>query len=249
MDRTFSLELKFLNENAEIIAKDRIHRIVLDALPAENTTKSFSSVLLALHNVKTSPLCMACGPAVIAEVEGVHSLVASIDEGTGIEARDVSNFSEFYKTVMARLQFFYQRIETGPGADVCKRTLYGRPAIMDLYATILETKKSQGQVSMKNLQPLRSFKWLLSPEQLIQSAAWIQDATVTHAAMLTRKALGDKADGEGTSSDNKGGAIVPATAYLAASSGANKKKSKTDGETIGGAQKKDLMHFFTGKRK
>lgn len=148
LDRTFSLELAFVNEKAEPLAMRSIHAAVLDALPNETTTKQFSKVLLALQEIKSSPLCMACGPAIIAEVDGVHSMVSAIDEAIGIEGRDILNFSEFYKKVVSKLLYFCERVQAASGIFK-KTTLLGRAAIQDLYQTVSRTKADGGQVSVK----------------------------------------------------------------------------------------------------
>lgn len=250
LDRSFTLELSFLHSKAEPLAIQNIHQSILDALPTEQCQKSIAATLLVLHQVKTSSLCLACGPSVVAEVDGVHSMVNSIDEGVGVEPRDLANFTEFYKAVVARLQYFFVREQAAP-VSVGKKVLVGRAALLDLYESIAATKKGGGDVPMKDLQPLRAFKWLLSSEQLSLSANWIQDATVSHAAMLARNAIGDGApvDGTGACGSTEGSIVATTATLLNAPTAAPKKKSKGSEESVGGASKKDLMHFFVGKSK
>lgn len=71
-------------------------------------------------------------------------------------------------------------------------------------------------------------------------------ATVAHAALLTQQAIDGPAASGGSSSS--GNAIVPATAYLARAE-PPAKKAKNGEETVGGAARKDIMHFFSGAKR
>lgn len=79
----------------------------------------------------------------------------------------------------------------------------------------------------------------------------IQDATVSHAAMLARNAIGDGAlvDGTGAYGSIEGSIVATTATLFNAPTAAPKKKSKGSEESVGGASKKDLMHFFVGKSK
>ena len=219
LDRSFSLELSFLQDNAETLSIRQVHRAVLNSLPCDGDHKLFSQVLGTLQEISSSHRCLACGPGMVAEVDGVRSMVGSLDEGIGVSAKDLTNFSAFYQMVVSRLQFFYKKVESGPDSGPFKKTLCGRLAIIDLYDTIVCKKSEKVPVTMKDLQPLRTFKWMLTAGQVATVQEWISAATLAHAGMLSSM-LGDKL-GE---CDEAGGEIMAASASSCAGVPPPKKK-------------------------
>lgn len=245
LDRSFALEISYLSGCAEKLALEQIHRAVLEALPSENGAKTCAASILALHQVKASAICRAAGATVVAEVEGVHTMVASLDDGVGVQKKDLANFSPFYKTVVARLPYYLKREETTPSGSMFKRTLLGRPALLDLYTTLATQKAQGGQIAMRDLQPLRTYRWLLTDEQDTAVTNWVQSAACAHATLLSRMAIGD---GPPETIDVR--SIVLASASSSSGLSAPKKRQTKTGageESVGGAAKKDLMHFFVGK--
>lgn len=251
LDRTFSLELVFLNEHVEKLALEQIHKAVLCALPSGGEHKSFAPVLLAVYQVKISTVCMASGGGAVAEVDGVHSMIASLDEGVGPAARDITQFSHFYKTVVAKLPYFLQRSEISPKTGVFKKTLTGRAALQDLFYTMAHKFETNERVGIKCLQPLRAYKWLLNDEQNAQVTLWNQAATLAQASLTMNPALTDMDAGD----DAETRVCVMTTTALA-SPGADKQKKQQGGGEKGGGEattrgtnKADLMHCFVGRSK
>ena len=174
LDRSLSLEYAFLLVHAEEICTQQVHRAVLDALPSEGQHKSFSHVLLKLQEICTSPRCLAIGGSSSREVDGVYAMVGGLDEGISVDSKDLSKFSDFYKLVVARLQFFYKRAETGPSASAFNRDLVGQSALQDLYEWVEAVKADNVVVDMKMIQPLRTFTWLLSAPQVARSTSGLR---------------------------------------------------------------------------
>ena len=79
-----------------------------------------------------SPHCLAIGGSSSREVDGVYAMVGSLDEGIAVDSKDLIKFSDFYTLVLARLQFFYKRAESGPNASPFKSDVVGKPALQDL---------------------------------------------------------------------------------------------------------------------
>mgnify|MGYP000450175532 CR=1 FL=1 len=244
LDRSFSLEYAFLLVHAEKICTQQVHRAVLDALPSEGQHKGFSHVLLKLQEICMSPRCLAIGGSSSREVDGVYAMVGGLDEGISVDSKDLSKFSDFYKLVVARLQFFYKREESGPSAGPFKRDLVGTPALMDLYEWVDAVKKDNVVVDMKTIQPLRTFTWLLSAPQVVKVNEWVSAATLAYAGMLS-KMLSDKASG--AEGDNL--AVVAAGSSLVVPPAKKSKKLNEEGTCLGGSQKKSLMQFFVPKGK
>lgn len=113
-------------------------------------------------------------------------MVSSIAEAVGTEPVDLANFTEFYKSVVARLQYFFVR-EQAAGAAAPQKFLVGRPALLVLTDSVVAMKKDGGEVPLKDFQPSRAFKWLLTSDQLVMTSNWIQAAILSHAAMMSRQ--------------------------------------------------------------
>ncbi len=60
-------------------------------------------------------------------------MVGSLDEGVAVDRMGLGKFSDFYKLVVAKLQFFYKRAEAGPSASALKRDLMCPLALQDIY--------------------------------------------------------------------------------------------------------------------
>ena len=205
LDRSFCLELSFLNEMAEGMAKEQLHHAVLDALPSDTVKKTHSDSLLALHKIKSSDLAYVTGPSMNSELEGVISMVASLEEGVGLSAKEIMNFGPFYKSVVARLPHFYRMTPKAGGLD--RRDLTGRAAIRELLVDVRLQLSDRDALPLKVLQPLRTYAWVLVGLEIVEVNNWIQDALCAHASCITKLALKDG-----------GGADAPAAGSSSSSS-------------------------------
>ena len=61
---------------------------------------------MALRESHASPRAMAVGSSLESQARGVASMVRSLSEGVGPEARDVSSFGEFYTLCVLKLVSF-----------------------------------------------------------------------------------------------------------------------------------------------
>jgi hypothetical protein len=250
LDRSFCLELSFLNETAEVMAKDQLHHAVLDALPSDIVKKTHSESLLALHKIKMSDLAYVTGTSVTAELEGVISMVASLEEGVGLTAKDIANFGPFYKRVVARLPHFYRMAAPkSDGAD--KRDLSGRAAIRELLVDVRLQIQDGANATLKLLMPLRTYNWVLEGEEIDEVNAWIQSALRVHAAAgipycALKDSCGDDALAAGSASSSSSSTAL-AVVGLATPAIKIVKKQEVPVKTKSGAVKSDLVKFFKGK--
>ena len=248
LDRSFCLELSFLSEIAEGMAKEQLHHAVLDALPSDAVKKSYSDSLLALHKIKSSDLAYVTGASVISELEGVISMVASLEEGVGVTAKEVMNFGPFYKNVVARLPHFYRMTAKFDGPD--KRDLTGRAAIREFLVDVRLQLTDLDSLPLKVLQPLRTYAWVLEGEEIAEVNTWIQNALREHALCISKFAAlkdggGDDALAAGSSSSSSSSTLATIGPLTAASKSG--KKVEVVVKTKSGANKSDLMKFFVGK--
>ncbi len=61
---------------------------------------------MALQKIHASPLALAVGSSLESQVRGVTSMVRSLSEGVGPEARDVSSFGELHTLCVLKLAIF-----------------------------------------------------------------------------------------------------------------------------------------------
>ena len=64
---------------------------------------------MALQKTHASPLALAVGSSLESQVRGATSMVRSLSEGVGPEARDVSSLGEFYTLCVLKLAIFLIR--------------------------------------------------------------------------------------------------------------------------------------------
>ena len=248
LDRSFCLELSFLNETAEVMAKDQLHHAVLDALPSDIVKKTHKESLLALHKIKMSDLAYVTGTSVTAELEGVISMVASLEEGVGLTAKDIANFGPFYKKVVARLPHFY-RMAALKSDGTEKRDLSGRAAIRELLVDVRLQIQDGANATLKLLMPLRTYNWVLEGQEIDEVNAWIQSALRVHAAAAIpccalKDSCLDDAPAAGSASSSSTALAVIGVATPAIKT---VKKKEEVVKTKSGATKNDLMKFFKGK--
>jgi hypothetical protein len=248
LDRSFCLELSFLNETAEVMAKDQLHHAVLDALPSDIVKKTHKESLLALHKIKMSDLAYVTGTSVTAELEGVISMVASLEEGVGLTAKEISNFGPFYKSVVARLPHFYRMAPKADGTD--RRDLTGRAAIREFLVDVRLQLTDLDSLPLKVLQPLRTYAWVLEGQEIAEVNTWIQNALRAHACCISKFVAlknggGDDALAAGSSSASSSSTLATVGPLTAANK--NAKKLEVVVKTKSGAVKSDLMKFFVGK--
>jgi hypothetical protein len=229
------------------MAKDQLHHAVLDALPSDTVKKTHSESLLALHKIKMSDLAYVTGASVTSELEGVISMVASLEEGVGLTAKEIANFGPFYKSVVARLPHFYRMAPKADGTD--KRDLSGRAAIRELLVDVRLQIQDGDNAPLKVLMPLRTYNWVLEGQEIDEVNAWIQSALRVHAAAAIpfcalKDSCLDDAPAAGSASSSSTALAVMSVATPAIKT---VKKKEEVVKTKSGATKNDLMKFFKGK--
>jgi hypothetical protein len=137
-------------------------------------------VLQDLQKIKRSSPCLLGGAAFLGELEGISSIVSNLSQGIPPADTDVIKFSDFYKLVLKKAENFHfvhvhKEGHIGHMNVVCACKLYGAKALehqmMEFAATL-----ALGHVkTLIDVQPFRTYKWLLSPAQKEQTTLWIAD--------------------------------------------------------------------------
>lgn len=210
--------------------------------------KHIIQVVAELHLLLASPLCHAAGKTATGELAGVISLLDNFAKQLSPSRAEINKFSEFYILVLKRFEPFLRipgpsdpRDDSSPLTSI----LVGRDAISYDLRRIKRIIDGGGKISLKDLQDLRLFHWMLTPAELAVRDEWIADACAQ--AGKRDKALLDEAatstdivlvtDAIGSSSASSSG-IVPAIKKL--------KKGAVAADADGPA---DMMKFFRAKGK
>lgn len=206
--------------------------------------------------IQRSAEVKALGPSAEHDIEGVHDLLANLSQGVGPRPKDMATWNGFYMKVMKRVEnFFTKEVPVEDAADKKLnlfapkfKTKYGAEALIRHYLDVkLKFDSDEGckEVSMAELQPLRTYGWLLSVEKAGHVKRWIgQVASRLGSAGTSKAAIADSVGG---------GAI--AVAGLAASSSsaalgkspATSKKAQAQESKAADAHTNMLRFFVAGK--
>ncbi|CAK0896988.1 unnamed protein product [Prorocentrum cordatum] len=162
-DRTFVLQLGWLQSQQGGKARDTFEHSVLFALSPANVQKGYKHVLAHLAEFKDDGVTLFCGSIAEEDLRKITALVGALYHG-----KEVTDVSPFQKTPFRRKalgaieQFCVCRERDENGEEVSKLT--GRAAMKALYAEF-ERALQAGQLLAGALKPFHTFKWMLSGEQ------------------------------------------------------------------------------------
>ncbi|CAK0830052.1 unnamed protein product, partial [Prorocentrum cordatum] len=162
-DRTFVLQLGWLQSQQGGKARDTFEHSVLFALSPVNVQKGYKHVLAHLAEFKDDGVTLFCGSIAEEDLRKITALVDALYHG-----KEVTDVSPFQKTPFRRKalgaieQFCVCRERDENGEEVSKLT--GRAAMKALYAEF-ERALQAGQLLAGALKPFHTFKWMLSGEQ------------------------------------------------------------------------------------
>lgn len=170
-----AIELVFLP--SLFVSPRRIHEAVTDM------TRIVAGNLLTMSS-----------PTLYREAEGVLSMLRSLSEGVGPSPEAADTFSDFFKLCLKRMECFFTWTKkvSGSGAPTL---VFGRPALM-LKFDACQEKVTQGEkLDLKELAPLRTFGWMLVPDQRKAALKWIQAAALVKAStfQMIRDGAADEA--------------------------------------------------------
>ena len=213
---------------------------------------------MALQKIHASPLALAVGSSLESQVRGVTAMVRSLSEGVGPEARDASTFSEFYTLcALKRASFFsYESVDTlASGAPGKPRLLYGRKALVCFLHFVDDAFVKKIAVSLPQLQPFRTYAWLLTKDEDEKTRAWFTQVLSAHA--LGKKQITNAADSEvctvlakSASSASASSSSIVATSFSTAIAKAKKPTAAEVKKTVKATSvKADIMKFFVGRVK
>ena len=263
LDRTFTLELTFLDCHAEKRLADLVLAQALNMLPSLGSPMKLSHVIVAVDNLRASARVAACGPKVKSDIDGVACMLQSLQEGVSPANVAISRATHFFTEVLKRIENFCQFTQVASAEKGSEnRVFFGCKALRMHFQACRDARTDGAVVPLKDLGVFRIYRWLLTESECAEADDWVQKALAAHSAGATLKITA----GDANTNDTVALACVPvATSPVAPSlsfSGAassssakpkakGKAKSKSKVEPFVPderlATKEDLMKFFRGK--
>lgn len=121
LDRSFKLELEFLDGPAEKVLGAALDAKALGCLPSSGVAKSMQASVMALNDLQKSRFYSMMSSTHQARVDAVLELVSNMMRGITPDAK-IGVESEFFGAVLARLEAF-MRLDIAGAGDEPARTL------------------------------------------------------------------------------------------------------------------------------
>ena len=171
LDRTFRLELCFLDQAEVLIGKAIEHEILSACLPnpldAKSGPATLEQAILAITTLRGHDMVKRSNASCIGKLESVQLLLLHMQRGVSPDA--ATNMSGFFVTVLERCSLFFTY---GAGEAMTR----GTTAIQS-YCKKLDDKANEGiVVEVPEIEALRPFWWLLSRVQIEQIQAHLRNA-------------------------------------------------------------------------
>lgn len=212
-----------------------------------------AEALLDLLSIRRNHQVRILGPSAESDVEGVHDMVSGLTQGVGPRAKDAASYSGFFSVVLKRLENFYSKdVVLADTAEASRKqspskakTMYGLPAIRAHFAEIARMfELDEGiSVTMSQLQPLKTYSWLLDEEQSQRVRSWIG---VVASRFSTTSSLGQIADSSGDLSVVPAAQGAPAAASSSSSSGQTQRAKVQEARVV--ESQANMLRFFVGPK-
>ena len=167
LDRTFRIEMSFMESMAGGAGQDMLLQKVAATLPSPAKPCSPAETLSKLGSLFSSQLYAFPNKQAQQSAALIRSAVTQISLGrrpTPLDAKCGSAVRQCYEQMA-----FYLSAEVELDGE--KKTVYGKPALEALHAAMAKRVASKMDYSMKDLSYGR-FHWLLTPEQAVELKEW-----------------------------------------------------------------------------
>ena len=223
VDRTFALDIAFLEEHAVRLLQSQIREGILACLPSTEVVISMDETIKKLSALERTEQYFSATATMQGEVSSAKSLVQTLSRRYSPNLKNVDDYSDFYKLVLKRVELFYKAVIPckQPAAGGLKKygkvnkDVRGAEALQhrfeEVQALITHTKH---KLVVEDLMELRQFSWVLSTEQFDTLRSWIGMLAPGGASM---QALEDAGDEEG--GGKKGELVLASNVQVGGSSG------------------------------
>ena len=208
LDRSFVQEMEFLFGHAEKCVEEKVHAMLLEAMPSESPAYTVAETTKAIGLIRQSHMVMASRAAVMSEIEGILGFLSALEEGRPPALASLGSMSSFFRSIVRRAEFFITTSRKKVGSKtlfLAQETVYGRDALELILNDFLD---GEGDEVRDRSKVLTAFRWLLTQEECESVEVRMRAVIRSRRASITNQALGDKAPASASSS-SVGGQIVP----------------------------------------
>ena len=182
LDRSFVLDILFLKQHAMAMLMELGEQAVLDCFDNVDGKLTFDLVLENLRNTLRIPHVLALGSSFFKEVDGIHDLVAQLQQGFPPRCKDIQSLSKLTQSAVNRCQmlckiFVPEEKRTTEMLALTDGNLFGADAMKYLYAEAGEQSGKEGGLQAEILKPLKQFYFMLEPTMKTQVSSWLTSFT------------------------------------------------------------------------
>jgi hypothetical protein len=218
-----------------------------------------------LERIRLSPQTVAAGERVDSELRGLIKLVRSLGQGVGPSLQEFNGYSQFFKTCLKRCENFnFVECLDSPSKGKLNfdksSLLLGPKAIEFQVGKIRQAHKSGASLTLKDIQPFRTYNWALPSEVRCETDKWVDAILRQHMSLNNR--IEDDTSKDNcqeqlpgcSSSASSSKALVP-MGSVAASAMHHELSPTTEKLKVGAKKDKTAEHeafvlsFFSGKGK
>lgn len=184
LDRSFRLELEFLENSAVPLLEQAVETRILERLPTPAATTTVNQTASALAELRSSRFGSMVSHTGQAKIDAVHELVANMSRGI-CPATAIGQQEGFYASVLSKLAFFMTFEIPGQTGDTPTEpsVVAGQPAVAAAFAAMkLRMAGENTQVKLVDFEPLQTFKWLLSADECTLLGNWVTTTLQNMAA-------------------------------------------------------------------
>ena len=164
LDSSFIIEIAYLNGPMDTLLTNRVHGMVLKALPSESSVDvTWQTALSAVKEISMGAACKAGGASLTGEIEGVLSLIRKVREGQSPDPERVQRMSPFFRSALHHLSFFCQFKEA---ALLPHPLRFGRQAVTLAIEDLKKDAATDVGVELSKTKLLRQLEWMLSQDAI-----------------------------------------------------------------------------------
>lgn len=229
LDRTFDLELAFLNFVFERMLADKVHKDLLASLPSESVVLTVRQACDRVAALRLAPQFVAAGPTC----------------------------SNLFRSVLVRSEMFYNKdiaaeeSSSNIGKLVFRsagtKKVFGKEAIKYAIAE-LEARMADphDSITLDALRPLRTFDWLLTDPQRAAVSRWIGE-------ICARVESGGQSVGSWSAAASSAALVLAIGPHVASGSSAlahplSKTKAQVKKDQKQADTSANMLKLFSGKR-
>ena len=203
IDRSFKLELEYLNSALDTDLVETVQKQILAKLPSTRSVVTMQQAADNLAVLRSSQIGEMCSRYCQAKIEAVRDLVTNMARGVPPDSKLCEDIG-FFSTVLQRLACFQRATVHEKVGDGMKTVeLVGKRALDAAFGTMrAKMKEDSSKVTLVELENFQSFKWLLNDTEKKELAEWVQD--------VLKKLVANQAVSKGRSSASSSSGLLGA---------------------------------------